>query len=163
MTLYARQQKRHRCKEQTFGLCGRRWGWDDLREQHWNVYIIMCETDDLSTFDSWNRALKAGALGRPRGMGWGWRRGSLGWRTHVHPWLIHGWNLYWSSSLHMVMYMFQCYFLISSHPQLIPLSPKVCSLHLCLLCCPACRIVSTIFLNSIYMCQYTVFVFLFLA
>ena len=23
-TLYARQQKRHRCKEQTFGLCGRR-------------------------------------------------------------------------------------------------------------------------------------------
>ena len=24
MTLYARQQKRHRCKEQTFGLSGRR-------------------------------------------------------------------------------------------------------------------------------------------
>ena len=23
MTLYARQHKRHRCKEQTFGLCGR--------------------------------------------------------------------------------------------------------------------------------------------
>ena len=22
-TLYAKQQKRHRCKEQTFGLCGR--------------------------------------------------------------------------------------------------------------------------------------------
>ena len=33
-TLYARQQKRHRCKEQTLGLCGRRQGWDDLREQH---------------------------------------------------------------------------------------------------------------------------------
>ena len=32
MTLYARQQKRHRCKEQTFGFCGRRQGWDDLRE-----------------------------------------------------------------------------------------------------------------------------------
>ena len=31
MTLYARQRKRHRCKEQTFGLCGRRQGWDDLR------------------------------------------------------------------------------------------------------------------------------------
>ena len=27
MALYARQQKRHRCKEQTFGLCGRRGGW----------------------------------------------------------------------------------------------------------------------------------------
>ena len=24
MTIYARQQKRHRCKEQTFGLCGRK-------------------------------------------------------------------------------------------------------------------------------------------
>ena len=34
MTLYARQQKRHRYKEQTCGLCGRRRGWDDLREQH---------------------------------------------------------------------------------------------------------------------------------
>ena len=33
ITLYARQQKRHRCKEQTFGLCERR-GWDDLREEH---------------------------------------------------------------------------------------------------------------------------------
>ena len=34
MTLYARQQKRHRCKEQTFGLRRRRRGWDYLREQH---------------------------------------------------------------------------------------------------------------------------------
>ena len=32
MTLYARQQKRHKYKEETFGLCGRRKGWDDLRE-----------------------------------------------------------------------------------------------------------------------------------
>ena len=32
MTLYARQQKRHRYKEQTFGLYGRRQGWDDLKE-----------------------------------------------------------------------------------------------------------------------------------
>ena len=30
MTLYARQQKRHRCIDQSFGLCGRRRGWDDL-------------------------------------------------------------------------------------------------------------------------------------
>ena len=48
----------------------------------------------------WNRSpaqvgcmrqvLRAGALGRPRGMGWGgrWERGS-GWGTHVNPWLIH--------------------------------------------------------------------------
>ena len=36
------------------------------------------------------------------------------------------------SILHMVIYMFQCYSLKSSHPHLLPLSPKVCSLHLCL-------------------------------
>ena len=36
------------------------------------------------------QVLRAGALGRPRGMGWGgrWERGS-GWGTHVNPWLIH--------------------------------------------------------------------------
>ena len=34
MTLYMRQQKRHRYEEQTFGLCGRRQGRDDLREYH---------------------------------------------------------------------------------------------------------------------------------
>ena len=32
MTLYARQQKRYRCKKQTSGLGGRRQGWNDLRE-----------------------------------------------------------------------------------------------------------------------------------
>ena len=32
MTLYVRQQKRHRCIEQSFGLCGRWRGWDDLGE-----------------------------------------------------------------------------------------------------------------------------------
>ena len=28
ITLYAKQKKRHRCTEETFGLCGRRRGWD---------------------------------------------------------------------------------------------------------------------------------------
>ena len=32
ITLYMRQQKRHRCIEQSFGLCGRGRGWDDLGE-----------------------------------------------------------------------------------------------------------------------------------
>ena len=45
ITLYAKQKKRHRCLEQNFGLYGRRQGWDDLREQHRNMYIIKCETD----------------------------------------------------------------------------------------------------------------------
>ena len=52
ITLYARQKKRHRCIDQTFGLCGRRLGWDDLREQHRNMYIIKCETDHQSRLDA---------------------------------------------------------------------------------------------------------------
>ena len=36
------------------------------------------------------QVLGAGALGRPRGMGWGGRReAGSGWETHVNPWLIH--------------------------------------------------------------------------
>ena len=36
------------------------------------------------------QVLRAGALGWPRGMGWGGRReGGSGWGTHVNPWLIH--------------------------------------------------------------------------
>ena len=87
MTLYMRQQKRHRYKEQTFELCGGRREWEDLREQHWNMYITICERDHQSKFNARNRALKTGALGQPRGMGWG--GGGSGWGTHVHPWLIH--------------------------------------------------------------------------
>ena len=40
ITLYAKQKKRHRCIEQSSGLCGRRRGWDVSREQHRNMYII---------------------------------------------------------------------------------------------------------------------------
>ena len=40
ITLHAEQKQRHRYTEQTFGLCGRRRGWDVLREQHQNMYII---------------------------------------------------------------------------------------------------------------------------
>ena len=39
ITLYARQQKRHRCIEQSFGLCGRWRGWDDLEEWYWFRYF----------------------------------------------------------------------------------------------------------------------------
>ena len=62
--------------------------------------------------------------------------------------LLHALNLHWSSILHMVMYMFQCCSLKSSHPHLLSHSPKVCSLHLCLFCFLANRIIITIFLNS---------------
>ena len=86
ITLYAKQKKRHRCTEQTFGLCGRRRGWDVSREQH--VYYL-----------GWNRSparagcmrqvLVPGALGRPRGIEWrGKWEGGSGWGIHVTPWLI---------------------------------------------------------------------------
>ena len=55
VTLYAGQKKRHRCTEQTFGLCGRRWGWDDLREEHWNMYIMYGETDHQPRPDAWDK------------------------------------------------------------------------------------------------------------
>ena len=36
------------------------------------------------------QVLRAGALGRPRGIRWGGRwEGGSGWGTHVNPWLIH--------------------------------------------------------------------------
>ena len=36
------------------------------------------------------QVLRAGALGKPSGMGWGGRwEGGSGWGTHVNPWLIH--------------------------------------------------------------------------
>ena len=87
ITLYAKQKKRQRCTEQTFGLCGRRQGWDVSKEQH--VYYL-----------GWNRSpaqvgcmrqvLGPGALGRPRGIGWRGRwEGGSGWVIHVTPWLIH--------------------------------------------------------------------------
>ena len=88
ITLYAKQKMRHRCTEQTFGLCGRRRGWDVSREQYHVNYL------------GWNRSpaqvgcmtqvLRPGALGRPRGIGWRGRwEGGLGWGIHVNPWLIH--------------------------------------------------------------------------
>ena len=51
----------------------------------------------------------------------------------------------------------------SSNLLLCPLSPKVSSLYLCLLCCPAHRIISTISQDFMYMCaniRYLCFFFL---
>ena len=59
ITLYMRQQKRHRCIEQSYGLCGRGRGWNDLGEWHWNMYIIICEMNRQSRFDAGYRMLGA--------------------------------------------------------------------------------------------------------
>ena len=88
MTLYARQQKRPKCKEQTFGLCGRRrWAWDDLRKKTRNhVYYYM-----------WNRwpvqvcRMKQGTQSRctETTLRDKMRREAQDVGTHVHSWLIH--------------------------------------------------------------------------
>ena len=44
----------------------------------WKKSIEICilpyvKIDDQRKFDAWGRAFKAGALGQPRGMGWGRR------------------------------------------------------------------------------------------
>ena len=66
--------------------------------------------------------------------------------------LSHASNLDCWFDSHMITYMFQCYSLKWVHPRLLPQSTKVCSLHLCLFCCLAYRVIVIIFLNSIYMC-----------
>ena len=55
ITLYAKQTKRQRFTEQTFGLCGRRQGWDVQREQQWNKYTIKGETDHQPKLDAWDK------------------------------------------------------------------------------------------------------------
>ena len=90
ITLYTRQQKRHWCIEQSYGLFGRGRGWEDLGEWHWNMYNITYETSRQSRFNARYWMLRAGAMGRPRGMVWGGRRAEgSGWGTHVYLWRIH--------------------------------------------------------------------------
>ena len=64
--------------------------------------------------------------------------------------LYHASNLDWWFISHMIIYMFQCPSPISSCPSPLPQSPKDCSIHLCLFCCLAYRVIVTFFLNSIY-------------
>ena len=90
MTLYVRQQKRHRCKEQDFWIL-----WEKVRVG-WFERIALKHI----YYHMWNRSpvlvrcMRLGAQGWCTGMtlwdGWGGRcEGVSGWRTHVHPWLIH--------------------------------------------------------------------------
>ena len=86
----ATSPKTHRYTEQTFGLCGRRRGWDVSREQHWNMYIIKGETAHQPRLDAWDKCLGLAPWEDPEGSGReGGGRGESGWGTHVNPWLIH--------------------------------------------------------------------------
>ena len=71
--------KKNRCTEQTLGLrekarvgCSERIALKQVYYQGWNRSPAQVECK--------RQVLRAGALGRPRGMGWG---------THLNPWLIH--------------------------------------------------------------------------
>ena len=87
--------------------------------------------------------------------------------SQVHPsashlsTLSHASNLDWWSVSHMVIYMFQCSSLKSSHPHLLPQSPKDCSLYRVSFAISHIGSLLPSF-QIIYMCQYTVLVFLFL-
>ena len=64
--------------------------------------------------------------------------------------LSHTSHLGWWSVSPLIVYLFQCCPLETSHPRLLPQSPKVCSVHLCLFFCFAYRVIVTVFLNSIW-------------
>ena len=74
---------------------------------------------------------------------------------------------YYLSILYILVYICQSQTPRSSHhhhptPAFPPWYPYVCSLHLCLYFCLANRFICTIFLDSTYMRQYMIFVFLWL-
>ena len=53
-------------------------------------------------------------------------------------------NIDWQFISYLIVYMFQCHSPKSSHPLPLPQSLKDCSIHLCLFCCLAYRVIITI-------------------
>ena len=70
-----------------FGLYGRSRGWDDLREQHQNMYIIKCETDRQSRLDAWDKC--SGLVHWEDPEGWDGEGGGRGVQDGEHT-QIHG-------------------------------------------------------------------------
>ena len=85
MTLYARQQKRHRCIEKSFGLWEKaRVGWFE-RTVLKHVYCHMWNKSPVQV-QCKRQVLRACALGWPWGMGWGGRwEGRLRMRNTCTP------------------------------------------------------------------------------
>ena len=91
MTLYVRQQKRPRCKEQTFGLWEKaRVGWLEriaLKHVYYHMWI-----GRQSRFHDETGCSRLVHRDDPEGWdgegGRGVGGGGSGWGTHVHPWLI---------------------------------------------------------------------------
>ena len=86
ITLYAKQKKRHRCTEQTFGL------WEKSRVGCFERTACILSRVKQITSPGWmhETSARACALGRPRGIGWRGRwEGGSGLGIRVTPWLIH--------------------------------------------------------------------------
>ena len=89
-TLYARQQKRHRCIEQSFGLCGRGRGeWFGRMALKHVLYHIQNKSPvqvECRIQEAWSCCCTG--MTQRDGMGWEVGGGS-GWGTRVHPWWVH--------------------------------------------------------------------------
>ena len=90
MTLYARQQKIHRCKEQSFELGEGEGGmiWENSIET-----CIVTYVKQITSPGSMHETGCSGLVHWDDSEGWDGEGGS-GWGTHVHPWLIHV-NVWW--------------------------------------------------------------------
>ena len=53
----------------------------------------------------------------------------------------------------LIVYLFQCGSLWTSHPRLLPQSPRVCSVHLCLFFCFAYRVIILMEGNNMCICS----------
>ena len=90
ITLYARQKKETQMYRTDFWTLWEkvRVGWSE-RTASKHVYYQLWNRSPIQV-GCMSQVLGAGALGWPRGMGWGGRwEGGSGWGTHVNPWLIH--------------------------------------------------------------------------
>ena len=63
------EKETQKCTEQNFEPRGRRWGWDVLREQHLNIYIIKGETDHQPRLNPWDKCLGLVHWEDPEGSG----------------------------------------------------------------------------------------------
>ena len=75
--------------------------------------------------------------------------------------LSHTVNSHWLSILY-TYYKFPCYSLYTSYPLPPPLSSPHHVHRSVLYCCPEIKFISAIFLDYMYMCQFMIFIFLFL-
>ena len=83
---FFRASSRPRDRTQVSCVSGRHFTVWATREDLKHVYYCM-KIDDQCKFDAWSKAPNVGALGQPRGLGWGGRFRIGG--IHVYLWLIH--------------------------------------------------------------------------